>query len=315
MCDINGGFVDLNDSDDDSVASFATASSPEESKGVKCSELLPHEVSSLEQKLQRIVVIQQTDQSYHMAINDIRDQHIISVLVEPSFYGRHCKMNVIIIATANNTYVFDLKALGGIFPELLSLFNAEYPKKIMHYSHRVCDQLYHEHKLNVNGICDTFVAICVARQDRSILSLRDAISLVFNIPISELTCEEIDGVSMNINCYYYYLILMYVLCIFIISTQITESKRNFTARPLSRGQLQYLAKIAILQQKLHDRLIYGNICMGLQEMSSKLSCQFNKNSNSDQVALNMNTSSNSGFENIDLYYEISSLKDKTSLGS
>lgn len=55
--------------------------------------------------------------------------------------------------------------------------------------------------------------------------------------------------------------------------------------------------------------------MGLQEMSSKLSCQFNKNSNSDQVALNMNTSSNSGFENIDLYYEISSLKDKTSLGS
>lgn len=214
MCDINGGFVDLNDSDDDSVASFATAASPEESKGIKCSELLPHEVSSLEQKLQRIVVIQQTDQSYHMAINDIRDQAIISVLVEPSFYGRHCNMNVIIIATANNTYVFDLKALGGIFPELLSLFNAEYPKKVMHYSHRVCDQLYHQHKLNVNGICDTFVALCVVRKDRSILSLRDAISLIFNIPMSELTCEEIDGVSININCYYYLILMYYVSSLF-----------------------------------------------------------------------------------------------------
>lgn len=312
MCDINGGFVDLNDSDDDSVASFATAASPEESNGIKCSELLPHEISSLEQKLQRIVVIQQTDQSYHMAINDIRDQAIISVLVEPSFYGRHCNMNVIIIATANNTYVFDLKALGGIFPELLSLFNAAYPKKIMHYSHRVCDQLYHQHKLIVNGICDTFVALCVVRQNRSILSLRDAISMMFNIPMSELTCEEIDGVSMNINCYYYFILIYSVL--FIFSPQITESKRNFTARPLSRGQLQYLAKIAILQQKLHDRLIYGNICVGLQEMSSKLSCQFKKNRNSDQVALNMNTGSNSGFENIDPFYEISSLKDKNSLG-
>lgn len=302
MCDINGGFVDLYDSDDDSIASFATAACPEESKGIKCSELLPHEVSSLEEKLQRIVVIQQTDQSYHMGINDIRDQAIISVLVEPSFYGRHCNKNVIIIATSNNTYVFDLKALGGIFPELSRLLNAEYPKKIMHYSHRVCDQLYHQHKLNVNGICDTFVALCVARQDRSIISLREAISHMFNIPITELTCQEIDDVSI-INK------IMLSSLRFTFSLQITESKRNFTARPLSRGQLQYLAKIAILQQKLHDRLIYENICIGLQEMSSKFSCQFNKNKNSDQVALNMNTGSSSGFECINPYYEISSIDD------
>lgn len=196
MCDINGGLVDLYDTDDNSNASFATALSTEEYKGIKCSQLLPHELTSLEEKLQRIVVIQQTDQSYHMGINDIRDQAIVSVLVEPSFYGRHCNKNVITIATSNNTYVFDLKALGGIFPELSSLLNAEYPKKIMHYSHRVCDQLYHQHKLNINGVCDTFVALCVARQDRSIISLREAISHMFNIPITELSCQEIDDVSI-----------------------------------------------------------------------------------------------------------------------
>ncbi|KAH8405342.1 hypothetical protein KR222_005812, partial [Zaprionus bogoriensis] len=231
------------------------------------------ELLSLENKLKRIQFIQQADQSYHMAIHDIRDQSIISVLVEPSFYGRHCSQNLIVIATANNTYVFDIKALGGIFPELSSLFIAEYPRKIMHYSHRICDQLLYQHKLKVNGICDTFVALCVARQDRTIFSLRETISLVFNIPAEQLTCEEIEGIS--------------------------ESKRNFTGRPLSNGQLQHLAKIAILQQKLHDRLIYGNICIGLHEMSSKFSCEFNQNKNSDQVAINMRNGSRSGFNYID----------------
>ncbi|XP_034483523.1 protein Exd1 homolog [Drosophila innubila] len=283
--DIIQNFVNgkRNNSDDDvSVESFKTAKEWKW-KTTKCVPLLPNELQSLDKKLKRIIFIQQTDQSYHLALDDIRDQAEISILVEPSFYGRHCSTSVIVIATANNTYVFDMKALGSIFKPLASLLQSEYPRKIMHYSHRICDLLFHKHNLQINGICDTFVALCVARQDRTNCTLRDAISHTFNIPLSELTCDEIDGPS--------------------------ESSRNFTARPLSRGQLQYLGKLAILQQKLHDRLIYGNINLELQQMSQKFSDEFKENKNVDQVALNMNPGSNSGFNTIEQFFKISTKID------
>ncbi|XP_023167604.2 protein Exd1 homolog [Drosophila hydei] len=279
--DINNN-SNYEDIDNNSTDSYDTADDWER-KSVKTKTLQPHELLSLEQKLQRIIVIQQTDQSYHQALNDIRDQAIISVLVEPSFYGRHCKTSVIVIATANNTYVFDLKALGAIFPELGVLLEAEYPRKIMHYSHRICDLLLHQHKLKVNGICDTFVALCVARQDRSHCTLQDAITLILELAPTELTCNEI--------------------------TSANESVRTFTARPLSRSQLRYLATLAILQHRLHDTLIYGNICFDLQEMSEKFSCEFNRQKRSDEVALNMQPGSNAGFDCINPYYKISTPKE------
>ncbi|KAL7731388.1 hypothetical protein ACLKA6_001414 [Drosophila palustris] len=103
------------------------------------------------------------------------------------------------------------------------------------------------------------------------------------MPLSELTCDEINGDS--------------------------ESARNFTARPLSKGQLQYLGKLAVLQQKLHDRLIYGNINLELQQMSVKFSGEFKKNNNSALVALNMNPCSKTGFDCIDQNYKISTKID------
>ncbi|XP_041449402.1 protein Exd1 homolog [Drosophila obscura] len=76
----------------------------------------------------------------------------------------------------------------------------------------------------------------MARQDSCPCSLPEAISSVFNIPLGELLCEEVTGTK--------------------------ESRKLFTARPLSQGQLRFLARMAILQHHMHDRLIFGNICAG-----------------------------------------------------
>ncbi|XP_034109302.1 protein Exd1 homolog [Drosophila nasuta] len=268
------------DSDsDDSVSTFSSAPLWNH-KGVKCASLLSHEMQSLEKKLQRIIFIQQTDQSYHLALDDIRDQSEISLLVEPSFYGRHCSTSVIAIATSNNTYIFDVRALGKIFKSLSELLEAKVPRKIMHYSHRICDLFAHKHNIKIDGICDTFVELCVVRQDRGLCSLREAISLTLNIPMSELTCDEIESPR--------------------------ESVRNFTGRPLSKDQLQILGKLAILQQKLHDRLIYGNICTELQQMTTNFSYEFKKHSNStEEIALNMAPESKIGTECINQFYLIS----------
>ncbi|XP_022225040.2 protein Exd1 homolog [Drosophila obscura] len=266
----------MSDSDDDSEVSFKTAEETSPSRGKTIFPITSHELSSLETKLNRIVYIQQADAVYHKAISDMRNQMSISLVAEPSFYGRHRPVAVLVVATTNQTYVFDIQALGAIFPELVKLLEAEHPRKVVHYSHRIADQLLYKHRINLKGVSDTFVALCVARQDRSPFLLQEAISSVFNIPLIELLCEEVTGVR--------------------------ESRKLFTARPLSVGQLRFLGRMAILQNQMHDRLIFGNICAGMQRMSATFSQSFCRFRNGSDVAMYMGPKSRFGFQCIDPYY-------------
>ncbi|XP_017128657.1 protein Exd1 homolog [Drosophila elegans] len=235
------------------------------------------ELESLDKKLTRIVYIQQTDASYHRALNDIKDQPSISLMIEPSFYGRHQATSVLAVATANETYIMDIKALGSIFPEMAKILEADQPRKIVHYSHRVSDHFRYKHGIVLAGVCDSFVALCVARQEKSPCSLPEAISLVFGLPVQDLLCEEVIGAS--------------------------ESRRNFTARPLTQSQLRYLARMVQLQHRMHDRLIFNSICAQVQRMSMEFSRNFLGLQSSD-VALNMGPGSRFGFHLIDSCYKL-----------
>ncbi|XP_033238074.1 protein Exd1 homolog isoform X1 [Drosophila pseudoobscura] len=265
------------DSDDDSVASFKTAEEISPSREKTIFPLMSHELSSLERKLNRIVYIQQADAAYHKALNDMRDQLSISVIAEPSLYGRHRPVAVLVVATANQTYVFDIQALGAFFPELKKLLEDKYPRKVVHYSHRISDQLFYKHQITLTGFSDTFVALCVARQDKSACSLPEAISSVLNIPLRELLSDEVTGVS--------------------------ESRQLFTARPLSGDQFRFLGRMAILQHLMHDRLTFGHICAGMQRMSATFSQSFCRFRNGCDVAPYMGPKSRFGFQYIDTYYK------------
>ncbi|KAH8296482.1 hypothetical protein KR054_006680, partial [Drosophila jambulina] len=264
----------MTDSDsDDSVSSYCSVSESNPLEASICSPLAKHELESLDRKLNRIIYIQQTDAKYHKALRDMRDQSSLSLLVEPSFYGRHPTTSVLAVATANDTYVFDVRALGSIFKELAEILEAELPRKVVHYSHRITDHLNHRHGIQLGGICDTFVVLCVARREKSPCSLPEAISLVFGLPLEGLLCEEVTGGS--------------------------ESRRNFSARPLTQSQLHYLARMAILQHRMHDRLIYGNICSEVQRMSLVFSQIYSDLPMSADVAVNMAPASHFGFGSID----------------
>ncbi|XP_043949776.1 protein Exd1 homolog [Drosophila biarmipes] len=162
--------------------------------------------------------------------------------------------------TTHETYFFDIKALGSIFPELARILEVEHPRKVVHYSHRIADHMHHKHRLTLGGICDTFMA------------LPEAISLVFSLPMEDLLCEEVIGAS--------------------------ESRRNFTARLLSRSQMRYIARMVQLQHLMHDRLIYGSICEEVQRMPLAFRHNYSGFRSCD-VAINMGPSSRFGFHLID----------------
>ncbi|XP_017016466.1 protein Exd1 homolog [Drosophila kikkawai] len=261
---------------DDSVSSYYSALDTNPMDASICAPMASHELESLERKLGQIIFIQQTDATYHKALRDMRDQNSLSLLVEPSFYGRYQTTSVLAVATSNKTYIFDVRALGTIFKELAAILEAERPRKVVHYSHRIADHLHHRYTIKLGGVCDSFVVLCVARQEKSPCSLPEAISLVFGLPLQELLCEEVTGGS--------------------------ESRRNFSARPLTQSQIRYLARMAILQHRMHDHLhlMYGNICSELQGMSLAFSQNYTHLEKSIDLAVNMAPASLFGFGSIDL---------------
>ncbi|EDW94367.2 protein Exd1 homolog [Drosophila yakuba] len=242
-----------------------------------CFPLTKVEMKTLEKQMDRIVLIQQADTAYHRALKEIKAQGSISLLVEPSFYGRHQTTSVLVVATVNETYIFDIRALGSIFPELAKILEADQPRKVVHYSHRIADHLLHRQRISLSGIFDTFVALCLERNERLPISLSEAISFVFGIPMDEILCEEVTGAY--------------------------ESRRNFTARPLTHNQIRYMARMVQLQHLMHHRLNCSEIfCAEVQRISLAFSHSYYGLRSCD-VAINMAPASRFGFQLIDSLYK------------
>ncbi|XP_030372586.1 protein Exd1 homolog [Scaptodrosophila lebanonensis] len=271
----DGSWRSNDSSSDDDNESFISAISHSDMDIFRILEpltsMLPHELDSIDQKLQRLVFINQTDVKYHRALQDIREQSIVSMILEPSFYGRHQRTSIIVIATANNTYIFDMQALDFIFKDLRYVLEADHPRKIVHYSHRICNHLLSLHNIKLGGICDTFVELCIARKQNKPSTLSEAIALVLKVSLSE-------------------------------PKEITESRRLFKARPMYQYQLDYLAKMALYQEKLHDRLIYEVVCEKMLSMSKKFSESFDKIEFGSDIMLGMQPLSEQGFEHINPYH-------------
>ncbi|XP_030370363.1 protein Exd1 homolog [Scaptodrosophila lebanonensis] len=250
--------------DNDSFISVISHSDMDISKiSAPLTSMLPHELDSIDQKIQQLVYINQTDKNYHCALQDIRDQSIVSMIFEPSFYGHHQRTSVIVVATANNTYIFDMQALYVVFKDLRKLLEADHPRKIVHYSHRICNQLLSVHNVKLGGICDTFVALCIARKQNKPSTLTEAIALVLKVSLTE-------------------------------PNEIVESRRLFKARPLYQYQLDYLAKLALYQEKLHDRLLYEVVCEKMLRMTEEFSESFDQIELSSDKMLGMQQPNDKG---------------------
>ncbi|EDV51633.2 LOW QUALITY PROTEIN: uncharacterized protein Dere_GG15614, partial [Drosophila erecta] len=216
-----------------------------------CFPLGKGEMKSIEKQLDRIVFIQQADTTY---------------------FGT----SVLVVATANETYIYDIKALGSIFPELAKILEADQPRKVVHYSHRIADHLLHRQRISLGGIFDTFVALCLKRHERFPFSLSEAISFVFRLSMDKILCDEVTGAC--------------------------ESRRNFTARPLTRSQIRYMAKMVHLQHIMHHRLNYSeNFCAEVHRVSLEFSHSFFGFRSCD-VAIYMAPASRFGFQLIDSFY-------------
>ena len=149
----------------------------------------------LQNQLDGTIFIKQTDQKYHKALNDIKSQSIIGLLIDPIQLGRNCKTSVLAVSTPHNIYIFDMLALIKIFKELRLILESERPRKAVHYSHKVADHLKYRHNVMLKGVFDTFLAYCVATGEKTSLTLEETIQKTFNISDVYFHAEQESNVS------------------------------------------------------------------------------------------------------------------------
>lgn len=63
------------------------------------------------------------------------------------------------ISTDVKIYIFDIMILGRIENQLKNILEANAPKKIIHNSDRVADNLKHKYNIDLNGVFDTMVVM------------------------------------------------------------------------------------------------------------------------------------------------------------
>lgn len=147
----------IDDSDDTSVSSLSTATSMH-SESVPC-EYDEKVVPLLKERLANAIYIQQCDRIYHEALALLRSREWIAVSLEGSVFGRLRPPSLLAMATEDQIFIFDLVAFGGIFPEIKSLLENKYPRKIVFDVRYMADSLLSLFGCKLTGFLDLLVGV------------------------------------------------------------------------------------------------------------------------------------------------------------
>ncbi|XP_037813702.1 protein Exd1 homolog [Lucilia sericata] len=223
----------------------------------------------LQTQLDSMLFITQTDHKYHKALNDMKSQTVIGLLIDPIEMGRNCKTSLMAVSTAQNIYIFDMLAIGKIFKEIRLILEAERPRKAVHFSHKIADHLKYRHNIVLKGIFDTFLAYCVVTGEKCNLTLEEAVQKTFSI--SNVYFENDEDKEISVNSY---------------------------QRPLPPSQRMLIAKKVAFQLKLYDHLLHEYMLKNFYRQCENFSQTFYNNDDNFQVGQQLHPSSRAGYEHI-----------------
>lgn len=149
------------------------------------------ELQEIETHCKNAQYIFKTDRYYHDAIKDMRRQNEIVLNLESCQAGRSTRTTIITVATRQNVYIFDILSLGRVYPELKGVLEAPRPKKIIHDSRKIVDNLKYRQDVELKGIFDTYAAHIGVGGDKSLWKLEDCLKKYLNLPENFIISEKV----------------------------------------------------------------------------------------------------------------------------
>lgn len=167
---------------------------------VEIIQISSSDLENIRKNLMNRTYIKTTDVTYHDAIKDLKKQRVVGLSVEGSDFGRNSKTSLLTFSTNENIYIFDVICFGKIFKPLKEILEANYPRKIVHNSSKVADNLKHCHKIMLKSVFDPLIADekCLGTKTVTI-SLPDIIEKYLKIPVDQHKNLDFSRRDKDIN--------------------------------------------------------------------------------------------------------------------
>lgn len=149
-------------------------------------EISSSDLEKIRQNLTNRTYIKTTDVTYHDAIKDLKKQRVVGLSVEGTAFGRSSQASLLTFSTNDNIYIFDVICFGKIFQPLKEILEATYPRKIIHDSSKVADNLKHCHKIMLKSVFDPLIADekCLGTKN-VIITLPEIVEKYLKIPVDQ----------------------------------------------------------------------------------------------------------------------------------
>lgn len=143
---------------DSEIRNIVKLPDPEKGKQLKIS---PKDVEDIITVSRKFLFVNQVDNSFHKALNDLNQYDFVAMSADGASMGRKCKMPFLVLSTPSNIYIFDIQVMqfhafdGG----LKKLLESDSPKKIVYDCRKISDCLYHKHNVQLNSVFDIQASI------------------------------------------------------------------------------------------------------------------------------------------------------------
>lgn len=153
---------------DSEIRDIVKLKEPNDQKHLKISE---KECEAIIKISKKYIYINQVDNSFHDALEDLCQYNYIGVSTDGASMGRKCKMPFLVLSTPQQIYIFDTQVMQyhAFDAGLKKLLESETPKKIIHDSRKISDCLYHKHNVKLASVFDTQVIYSILYQLHSSL--------------------------------------------------------------------------------------------------------------------------------------------------
>ncbi|CAO1403609.1 unnamed protein product [Diamesa tonsa] len=136
-----------------------------------------NQLNCIQNSIQNYKYINQSDDQYFKAIEDLSSQYVIGVSTCGCNAGRIFPMELLMLSTHDKVYIFDILLFGNvIFKELADILTSKTHLKIFHDCRLTLDNIHHKYCIKTNSIFDTMLAASLTHQSNIVHSLEDCVT-------------------------------------------------------------------------------------------------------------------------------------------
>ena len=134
-----------------------------------------NQLNSIHKSIKNYKYINQSDDQYFQAIEELSSQFVIGVSTCGCHAGRISPMELLILSTNNKVYIFDILLFNNvIFKELAEILTNKTHLKIFHDCRLTLDNILNKYSIKTNSIFDTMLAASLSHPEKTQrLSLED----------------------------------------------------------------------------------------------------------------------------------------------